>query len=166
MSSINSQLQPGEQVLVRINRGRKWYHFLGLIIEFFILVPITFWLLLYLLMPMLGPLVSEEIALLMVLGLFGLIGLLLLLDFIHFWVDDVALTDRRILGTAQGSAVFSFKKIEIPLVAVASARASGGFISPGLEILRKDGKPALFLRNLDGNKKFVDKLAELIAPKG
>ena len=166
MSSITSQLQPGEQVILRINRGRKWYHFLGLFIEYFILVPIIFWILLYLLVPMLGALLPQEIAFLPVAGLLGLISLVLLLDFIHFLVDDLVLTDRRILGRAQGATVLSFKKIELPLTAVASARASGGFVSPGLEILRSDGKPALFFRNLSGSKKFVEKLTELIAPKG
>jgi hypothetical protein len=162
MSYITSQLQPGEQVLFRINRGRKWYHYLLLVIEYCILIPFLFWMLLYFLVPILGAFLPQAAALLSVGGLLLLLSLTLLLDFIHFLVDDIALTDRRIVGRAQGAMTWVFKKIDVPFSAIGSAKATGGFASPSLEIRRKDGKPDLFVRNLSAGKQFAAKLTELI----
>jgi hypothetical protein len=162
MSYIESQLQPGEQVLFRINRGRKWYHYILLVIEYFILAPFLFWITLYFLVPILGRFLPQAAALLSVGGLLFLLSLGLLLDFMHFLLDDIALTDRRIVGRAQGTTTLAFQKIDVPLSVIASATATGGFVSPMLEIRRKDGKPALFMRNLGAGKQFAAKLTELI----
>src|SRR5512136_733576 len=126
MSHIDSQLQPGEQVLMRLNRGRKWYHFLLLVITYFILIPLLFWMLLYFTALVLGSLLPEATALSVCLGLIGFLALVMLMDFIHFVVDEVVLTDRRIFGRAQGGVVFSFHKIDLPLTEVASAQVLGG----------------------------------------
>ena len=162
MSIIESQLQPGEQVLLRVNQGRQWYHFLLLFIEYCLLIPFLFWILLQFLVPVLRAFIPEEITLLAILGLMGLISISLLFNFIHFLMDDVALTNLRILGRAQGATVFNFKKLDVPLSAIRSVQA-GNLITPGLTIQRKDGKPDLLLRNLNPGKPFAAKLTELIS---
>ncbi len=163
MSYISSHLQPGEQVLIRTNRGRKWYHFLWMVFGYFIFLPIMAWIMLYFLVQIFGEFLSQTAALiftgvfLIVLALGGLV------DIIHFLVDDIALTDRRILGLAQGATTWSFKKYDIPLSVIESIRATGGaLVGYSLEIQRRDVKHKLYLRNLVGSKQLAAKITELI----
>ena len=161
MSVIESQLQPGEQVLMRVNQGRKWHHFLLLFIEYCVLIPFLFWMLFVFLVPIMRSFFPEAITILAILGLMLLLGISLLFNFIHFLTDDVAITNLRILGRAQGATVFVFRKIDLPLSAIRSAQL-GNLITPGVTIQRKDGKPDLLLRNLSPGKQFAAKLTELI----
>ena len=158
MSYITAQLQPGEEVLFRIKRGRKWYDYLGVVIVYFILIPFVFGVILYFLVPILGAILPQTTALLSVGGLMLLLSLALLLDLIHFLVDEIALTDRRIVGRAQGKTTLVFQKIDMPLSAIGSAKASGAI----LEIRRNDGKPDLVVRNIKDDEQFATKLTELI----
>lgn len=163
MSYIESQLQPGEQILFRINRGRKWYHYLLLVLPYFILVPILILVVGKLFLPILAAFLPETALILTWSGLLLLIGLGILTDVVHFLVDELALTDRRIVGKVQGAfSAWVFQKINVPLSEIESIRAMGGFASASLVIRRKDGKPDLIVRNLGSCEQFAAKLTESI----
>jgi hypothetical protein len=163
MSYIESQLQPGEQVLFRINRGRKWYHYLLLVLPFCVLLPILVWVIGKFFLPILAAFLPQNALLLIGSGMLVLIGAGILTDVVHFLVDELALTDRRIVGKVQGAfSAWVFQKINVPLSEIESARAMGGFASASLVIQRKNGKPNLIVKNLGLRKQFAAKLTELI----
>jgi hypothetical protein len=167
MSYIESQLQPGEQVLFRINRGRKWYHYLFLVLPYLILVPILILVVGFFLLPALAVSLPETVLIVIWSGLLLLIGLGILTDVVHFLVDELALTDKRIVGKVQGAfSAWVFQKINVPLPEIESVEAMGGFASASLVIQRKDGKPDLIVRNLDSRKQFAAKLMEFINRPG
>ena len=160
MSFIESQLQPGEQVLMRANQGRRWYHFLLLFIEYCMLMPFLFWALFIFVVPVMSAFIPEIVTMLAILGFIVLLSIPLLLNLVHFAVDEVAITNLRIVGRLMGATVFNFRKINVPLSAVRSA-SSGGIFAPGVTIERKDGNPDLLLRNLSPGRLFAAKLGEL-----
>ncbi len=167
MSYIESQLQPGEQVLFRINRGRKWYHYLFLVLPYLILVPILILVVGRFLLPGLAASLPETVLIVIWGGMLLLIGLGILTDVVHFLVDELALTDKRIVGKVQGAfSAWVFQKINVPLPEIESVEAMGGFASASLVIQRKDGKPDLIVRNLDSRKQFAAKFMELINRPG
>jgi len=160
MGYIDSNLQPGEQVLLRIRRGRKWYHVLLLILGYLVLVPLTFLIIWNVLLPYLMAVLPARIALLIVLGSLGLITIALFFDFIHFLVDEIALTDRRVFGRAQGLSAWLFPIVDLPLSLIDS-------VNPGMkincfDIRLKDGKRPVTIANLSGINEFVTKLEELL----
>lgn len=161
MNYIESQLQPEERILLRANQGRKWYHFLMIFILFCLLMPLAFWLIYYFLAPILGTIIPTEYAILTVLGFLGLMSISLLFIFIHFLLDEVALTNMRVLGRVRGATEFGFKKVEIPLSAIRSVR-SGSFLDSSVIIFRNDGKEDMLIRKITPRKEFVAKLTELI----
>jgi hypothetical protein len=159
MSYVESQLQPGEQVLFRINRGRKWYHYLFLVLPYLILLPILILVVGFFLLPALAASLPETVLIVIGSGLLLLIGLGILTDVAHFLVDELVLTDKRIVGRAQGAfSAWVFQKINVPLSEIESATSS----SSSLVIQRKNGKPDLIVRSLDSRKQFAAKLMELI----
>lgn len=162
MSFIESQLQTGEQILMRANQGRQWYHFLLLFIEYCMLMPFLFWLLVIFLVPAMSAFIPEAVTMLAILGFMLLLTIPLLLNLVHFVVDDVAITNQRIVGRLMGATVFNFRKINLPLSAIRSA-SSGGIFAPGVTIQRKDGQPDMLLRNLSPGRLFAAKLGELIS---
>ena len=177
MSYIESQLQPGEQVMFRINRGKNWYHYLLTFIMNCIIMPITVSVMLYFISLLAAAFLPRVTAsgsttldamiplgiLLFFLGLALFIMLAVLLDLIHFFTDELALTNRRIVGRAQGQAVWSFQKVNLPLSAVDSVIAGGSFLQPILEIERKDDKPDLLIVNIGQRKEFAKKCMEAIS---
>ncbi len=167
MSYIESQLQPGEQVLFRISRRRKWYHYLLVVPAYCVLLTVLIWLVGNFFLPILAAFLSETALILIGSGLLLLIGLGILPGVIHFLVDELALTDRRIVGKVQGAfSGWVFQKISVPLSEVESVRAMGGFTSPGLEIRRKNGMPSVIVKNLGSRKEFAAKLTELLNRPG
>lgn len=156
MSYIKSKLHPGERVIFRITQGRKWYHYLMLFITYFILLPILFWGIMTFAVPIISAYLPQLAVMLSVSGFMLLIGLPLLLNFIHFLVDELALTDTRIIGRAQGATTLVFQKIDLPLSGIESAVATANILT----IQCKDGKNIIF-KNLSESKQFAAKIMEL-----
>lgn len=159
MGYVESRLQPGEHIIFKINRGRKWYHYLLWILPYIILVPIIVFLLGYFLMPMLRSLLPDNVTMLIGVGFLVLIGLAILNDIVHYFVDELALTDRRIVGRSQNSASgWLFQKINAPLSEIASINT---FNMPARLVFQfRDGRHLLIVKNLRDNKQFAEKLME------
>ena len=163
MNYIRSQLQPGEQILFQINRGRKWFHYLLLFFTYCVLLPVMIWVLNNFAYPIFASILPQNVVMLIWLGLFLLIGAAMLVDILHFLVDGLALTDRRIIGRVQGSfSGWVFRKINVPVSEIESVRVAGGFASPSLVIRLRNGKSKLIVRNLGPRQQFAAKLTELI----
>ncbi len=158
MSYINSKLHPGERVIFRITQGRKWYHYLIFFIEYFILLPILFWVILTFGVPIISAYLPQPVVMISISSFLLLISFPLLLNFIHFLVDELALTDTRVIGRALGATVLVFQKIDLPLSEIESAVVTGSI----LKIQCKDGKSIIF-NNLSESKQFAAKLMELTA---
>jgi hypothetical protein len=114
MSYIKSKLHPGERVIFRITQGRKWYHYLIFFIEYFILLPILFWVILTFAVPLISAYLPQPVVMISISGFLLLISFPLLLNFIHFLVDELALTDTRIIGRAQGATTLVFQNRSTP----------------------------------------------------
>jgi hypothetical protein len=167
MGYIQSQLQPGEQVLFRISRRIKWYHYLLLVLPYCIVVPLFTWVMGYIFLPIFAAFLPETALIIVGSGTLILIALALLDDVMHFLVDELALTDRRIVGKVQGAfSAWVFQKISVPLSEIKSVSVVGGFASPRLEIQRKNGMPSVIVKNLASRKEFAAKLTELINRPG
>lgn len=75
MSYIESQLQPGEQVFLRINRHNKWYHYILLVITYCLVLPILLWVIGYFFFHLFAAFLSESSLILIGSGLLLLLGL-------------------------------------------------------------------------------------------
>jgi hypothetical protein len=125
MSYVTSQLQPGEQVLHRITKGRQWYHYVLAILMMCICAPSIggLWIRFnpFATFPAPGP---NDPAWTMLIWatifygcMFGFPLLLLyagLMDFLNIFLVEVALTNKRLLGRVSGA--FSLpRRVDIPL---------------------------------------------------
>ena len=154
MSYIKSRLQPGERVIFRIRRGRKWHHYLSMFILYFIALPLILWAMMIFVAPIIRAL-PQPAGMLLESGFLLLISIAVLLDFIHFFVDELALTNTRIIGRAMGATNWVFRKIDLPLSGIISAAVTGST----LKIRRKDGKNFNF-NNLSESEQFATKVMQ------
>ncbi len=131
MPYVDSHLQAGEQVLYRVNRGRAWYDYLLAFAMLFVLAPLVLGVYFFAMI-----IVTRSIATSLPTGPEGaliaaLVGLVILVfvplfaaisaivEFVAFWLTDMALTDRRILGRALGRNRIWLRTVDIPVQDIA-----------------------------------------------
>ncbi len=83
-----------------------------------------------------------------------------ILDLIHFFTDELALTNRRIIGRGQSRMYWSFRKVDLKLSEVMDIKNKVALLE-----FHIDGERPIIISRLDQNKEFVEKFYELKARK-
>lgn len=163
MSEDSETLQPGERLLVRIDRGRKLYHYVMLVLPYLLLLPLLLWMVGNVLLPILADLLPQAAGILVAGGFLLVILAGMVVDMLHFERDFLALTDRRVFGRTQGpSSAWVSQTVDLPLTEIESVAMVNGFLSPTLEIRRKGRKPPVLVRGLRGLQGFAVRLNEAV----
>jgi hypothetical protein len=162
MSEEDEALQPGERLLLRIDRGREWHHYVMLVLPY-LLLPLLLWMVLNVLLPILSDLLPGAAGILVAGGFLLVILAGMVVDMLHFERDFLARTDRRVFGRTQGpSSAWVSQTVDLPLTEIESVAMVNGFLSPTLEIRRKGRKPAVQVRGLRGLQGFAMRLNEAV----
>ena len=169
MSYVDSQLQPGEQVLHLLTKGRQWYHYLLAVVLLFLCAPLIggLWISFnpFATFPMPGssdPAWTWLIWYSVAYGCtFGFPVLLLyagLMDLLNIFLVQVALTNKRLLGRVSGLFLLP-RAIDIPLEDVESIIV---LRRSGLQIKRSSATRLLNLVGLAKPQELVDKYHVLV----
>ena len=164
MSESDAELQAGERLLYRIDRGRKWQHYLLLVLPYLLLLPVLLWMVANVLLPILASLLPSAAGMLVAGSFLLLILAGMVVDMLHFERDFLAITDRRVFGRTQGPySAWASQTVDLPLTEIESVRMVNGFLSPTLEIHRKGRKPPVLVRGLRGLHGFARQLNDSVA---
>ena len=79
-----------------------------------------------------------------------------ILDLIHFFTDELALTNRRIIGRGQSRMYWSFPKVDLKLSEVMDIKYKAALLE-----IYVDGERPIIISRLDQNKGFVEKFYKL-----
>lgn len=165
MSYVDSHLQAGEQILYRINRGRAWYDYLWAFVSFLLLTPLVLSIYIFGMTLTVRVIAAslpaspegELITALVALALLAFMPVLAVIsqgvEFVAFWLTDVALTDRRILGRALGRNRLWLRTFDIPAQDVAKVHRFR--LSSLVAIERKSTRRAAVLGPFKDFKGFI-----------
>jgi hypothetical protein len=169
MGFIENQLELGESVVFKIGRGRKFKDYDGTVFRAFVLFPYFGYLIwkffsdLFSDFPM--PIASDPpMAQFLVPACLsscmygpGLMFISLgILDVIHLFTDEIALTNKRIIGRAQSQYIWSFRPIDVRLEDVRDINIK----NLSLEIHTNDDRPIRISR-LDQQQEFIEKFRQI-----
>jgi hypothetical protein len=169
MSYVDNELQAGEEILFKVNRGRKFIHHYKVVSQNVIGLPLlAFFAWRYLsalfidfpqptsvdpiAIQILVPVCLSSCIYVPALALI-IVGIL---DLIHFFTDELALTNRRIIGRGQSRLIWPFRTFNLKLSDIVDVKNKGTF----LEIDLHRERPVI-ISKLDKNKEFVDKFLEI-----
>lgn len=165
MSFVDNELEAGEEIIFKINRGRKFQHYYKVISQAGITFPlIAFFAWRYLSALFIDfpqptsvdPILVQTLVPICLSGLiYGPAAALVIagvLDLIHFFRDDLALTNRRIIGRVQSRVSWSFRTVDLKLSEVTDVKNKVGFLE-----IYIDGERPIIISRLDQSKEFVEK---------
>ena len=169
MSYTTSQLQPGEQVLHLVTKGRQWYHYLFAVLMLFLCAPLIgiLWISFnpFATFPMPGPsdpawtwLIWYTIQYGCTFGFPLLLIYAGIMDLLNIFLVEVALTNKRLLGRVSGP--FSIpRSVDIPLEDIESIIV---IRRSTLQIKRKSAARPMNLAGLANPQGLVDQYHVLI----
>ena len=171
MSYLTSQLKPGEEILYLVNRGRRWFHYASLIVAIvFIVAIMSVWNFLFTptlsSIPVPGPNdPTWEWATWFAFVYGGTYGFPSIVFFItlrgvrHFFVVEVALTNKRLLGRTPIGRFAWLRRVDIPLEDIESITMVR---KNALQIKRKSAVRPLNLGKLADAQGLVDQYHVLV----
>jgi hypothetical protein len=128
MSYVNNELEAGEEIIFKINRGRKFNHYYKTISQACITFPFVAYIIwkyfstLFIDFPQPTSVDPILLQILVPICLSGFIYgpalalvVVAILDLIHFFTDELALTNRRIIGRGQSRMYWSFPTVNLQL---------------------------------------------------
>jgi hypothetical protein len=174
MSYVDNELEAGEEIIFKINRGRKFNHYYKTISQACITFPLIAYFIwkyfstLFVDFPQPTSVDPILVQMLVPICLSGFIygpALALvavaILDLTHFFADELALTNRRIIGRGQSRMYWSFPKVDLLLSEVMDIKYKVTLLE-----IHVDGERPIIISRLDQNKEFVEKFYELKTRKG
>lgn len=171
MGIVDKELEAGEAVIFKIDRGRTIKHYYQVIAQaVFVFPSLAFFCWRYfsaLLVdfpqpttvdPMLVQLLVPSALLGCMYGPALILVLVSIMDLVHFFTDELALTNRRIIGRGQSRMYWSFRKVDLKLSNIVEIKDK----ITKLEI-HIEGEPPVVISRLHRNKEFVEKFCQLKA---
>ncbi len=169
MSFVDNKLEAGEEILFKINRGRKFRHYYKMISQNVITFPvIAFFAWRYLsnlFTDFPQPTSTDPMAIQILIPVCLLsciyvpaIALIVVgvLDLLHFFMDELALTNRRIIGRGQSRMIWPFRVFDIEVSEVLDIKNKNTYLE-----IRVDGERPIIISKLFQNKEFIEKFDEL-----